>query len=74
MYGILDDHYDMITNGFPDGNDKIRMGYPDEFEEAFKMLSPANLLSQKIELCVIYLRSLKHLKQGYLHYGPDLFM
>lgn len=55
VYGILDDHYDMIAGGFPDGNDKIRMGYPDEFEEAFKILSPVNLSCQKIELCVIYL-------------------
>ena len=55
VYDILDDHYDMITNGFPDGNDKIRMGYPDEFEEAFKILSLVNLTCQKIELCVIYL-------------------
>lgn len=55
VYDILDNHYDMIANGFPDGNDKIKIGYPKEFEKAFKMLSSVNLLGRKIELCVIYL-------------------
>lgn len=58
VYDILDNHYDMIANGFPDGNDKIRMGYPDEFEEAFKILSEVNPLFDplyyRIELCVIF--------------------
>lgn len=56
VYDILDNHYDMIANGFPDGNDKIRIGYPDEFEEAFRMLSVVDPLYWRIELCVIYLK------------------
>lgn len=56
MYDMLDNHYDMIANGFPDGNDKIETGYPWEFEEAFKMLSETDPLYWKVELCVIYLK------------------
>lgn len=56
MYGILDNHYDMIANGFPDGNDKIETGYPGEFEEVFRMLSVVNPLYWRVELCVIYLK------------------
>lgn len=54
MYDILDNHYDMISNGFPDGNDNIKAGYPGEFEEAFKMLSTRDPLYWQIELYVIF--------------------
>lgn len=54
MYNMLDNHYDMITNGFPDGNDKIEIGYPGEFEEAFKMLSTTDPLYWNIELRAIF--------------------
>lgn len=58
MYNMLDNHYDMVTNGFPDGSDKIETGYPGEFEEAFKMLSEVNPLFNplyyRIELHVIF--------------------
>lgn len=56
VYDILDNHYDMIANGFPDGNDKIETGYPGEFEEAFRMLSVVDPLYWRVELCVIYLK------------------
>ena len=55
MYDVLDNHYDMIANGFPDGNDSIEAaGYPGEFEEAFKILSVADPLYWQMELYVIF--------------------
>lgn len=54
MYGILDNHHDMIVNGFPDGNDKIETGYPEEFEEAFRILSVVDPLYWRVELCVFF--------------------
>ena len=55
---MIDDHYDMITNGFPDGNDDIGINYPGEFEEAFRILSEVNPLFNplyyRIELCVVF--------------------
>lgn len=54
VYNMLDNHYDMITNGFPDGNDNIEIGCPWEFEEAFKMLSANDPLYWNMELCVSF--------------------
>lgn len=56
IYDILDNHYDMIVNGFPDGNDNIETGYPGEFEEAFKILSVKDPLHWQMELYVIFLQ------------------
>lgn len=54
MYDILDNHYDMIANGFPDGNDNIMNGCPEEFKEAFKVLSVKDPLYWPIELYVSF--------------------
>lgn len=58
VYDMLDNHYDMVANGFPDGNDDIGINYPGEFEEAFRMLSEVNPLFNplyyRIELRVIF--------------------
>ena len=54
MYDVFDNHYDMIANGFPDGNDNIETGYPGEFEEAFKILSVTDPLYWQMELYVIF--------------------
>ena len=56
MYDILDNHYDMIANGFPDGNDNINARYLEEFKRAFSILSMIDPLSWKMELYVVFLQ------------------